>query len=177
MKRLLILLILITVIVISGCVQQGTTPEKVGEAGKETTTTTVKPVQKFKIGDIVSNSVISIVVNSMSYADSIDTSISGYPYEPKEGNRFLIVDLTIENVGTDTVHVNPYYTTVTDNNDYTYNFDGGTIYLNPKFDAVDLQVGKKTMGKVAYQLSSGSEAKEFIYDDKFREPIVIGLHS
>ena len=175
--KLFAITFVLIVVVISGCIEQGTTPKKVGEMGEKATTTTIKPVQKFKIGDIVSNNVISIVVNSMAYKNFIDTGIAGFPYEPQEGNTFLILDVTVENVGKDTVHVNPFYTTVTDEDGYTYNFDGGITYLNPSFDAVDVQVGRKTRGKIAYQLPETAQPSEFIYDDMFRKPIMIELHN
>lgn len=130
------------------------------------------------IRDIVSNNVIALTVNSMRFEDFIisTSQFGSTPWLPDKGKKFLVLDVTVQNVGSDARYFAAGSLTVSDTNDFSYNVDSNYLFLDNKLDvASNIQPNKKVRGEVAFQLPIDATPKEVVYDDLLNKPIVIQL--
>jgi hypothetical protein len=71
--------------------------------------------------------------------------------EPAPGHIFLVLTLQIENHGSRTFEVNPYYFYVRVNN-VEYGVDGSTFFLSDSLQPVSVGTGGSTSGAVAFEI-------------------------
>jgi hypothetical protein len=85
---------------------------------------------------------------------------------PDPGKKFLVVDLTIENHGYDSIDTNPYRFKVTVDN-VEYDITGASYSLDSidkaKLDSVTLKDGGKISGSLAYQVPAATTSYSFKY--------------
>lgn len=168
MNAKLLALILIGIILISGCVG-----EKTYETPTNVTPKQKPQVKTFKIGETASNGKIAVIVNSIKFLDVIKYNITSevmgeeytytYDYKPKEGYKFLILDLTVENLQADkTVTISSLIQfKVTDKDGYSYDVSFGTAYLDRKWSDGDLLPGQKRRGNVAFEVPKNAQGLKF----------------
>ncbi len=88
-------------------------------------------------------------------------SIGGYS-EPKPGNIFLIVTMTIDNHGYDEINTNPNYFSVIANN-IKYDYTSSTYSLEDKLDTADILDGGSMRGSMAFEVPSNIEEFKLQY--------------
>lgn len=98
--------------------------KKIESSSKNETTESSDPLdQEFKVGDIVSYKGYEIKVNSVQYNDGTEYN------KPKEGQQFVIVNVTITNNTNEKQTYNPF--------DYKLNADGNSTDLMSYLPDVD----------------------------------------
>lgn len=105
MKKLLsIILLLCTLCALASCstetnsgVQKETNPESTSGSQPETTEPDKKE-EAFAIGDVVRLNDWNITVNSFSFEEKIE-STQYTSFKPDEGNSYLVIDITVKNIG------------------------------------------------------------------------------
>lgn len=116
--------------------------------------------QTFQIGDIIEIGTLTLTVNEV-------TSPAGDDFaKPDEGNKFLVVDLTIENKGTDAANVSSLLQmSLKDPTGQTYAVDllatttsGGT---SPDGEIAS---GEKVRGQVGFQVPVDATGLVFVFD-------------
>lgn len=180
-KYYLFILFLISLLALSGC---GSTDTKYVPLSKvesiqnkiETPVTTpseleAQPenskIQIFKIGETATDNQLKVTVNSVEYEKMLyfKSAYSSIPMEISEGNEFLIIDLTIENILSDKIQtpVLNLQTSVTDQDSYSYQLDTASVALDKVYDNKDILPGMKKRGKVAYSVPEDSTDLKFIF--------------
>lgn len=111
--------------------------------------TTAPAVTVGKVGERVESNGIALTVNSVSAVDNVSDV-----FKPKEGNIFLVVDVTIESVDKDAAAYNPLYFDVKDADgfEYSYNFTSP----DPTLKSGELSPGEKARGNVAFEVPAGA---------------------
>ncbi len=84
--------------------------------------------------------------------------------KPAEGNVYKVIDVTVENKGTeDTVVSSVMNTSLADSDGYKYNISIVT-FINNQLDG-SVPAGRKLRGQVAYEVPKGAKGLEFIFSD------------
>jgi hypothetical protein len=170
-----VFLLLVIVVFLSGCVErQYEQPREVTTTTGPAAVTTTQPVVKtFKVGETATNGKLAVTVNSRSFSDKITYTMTStvmgkeytytYDYNPKPGYKFLILDLTVENLQSDkTVTLSSLLQfKVTDKDGYSYDYSIGTAYLDRKWTDGDLLPGQKRRGNVAFEVAADAQGIKF----------------
>lgn len=150
-----ILLGIVVLFVIIGSVS--TQPTKVGTNDQGTANNTQeKKIESFKVGDVVKLDDYQIVVNSISAY----SSKNGY-IKPESGKKWLVVDITQENKGTDSKDYNTFDYKLQDNQDYRY--ENTYSDKEPSFSSGILQPGAKTRGFITFEIPANNTANKLIF--------------
>jgi len=162
LKRLLVLfLCLAMVALLMGC-GETVTPEKAStEPGKESTKPA--PPETFSVGEKVKMGDLAITVNSARQSQG------GEVWKPSQGNIFVIVDCTIENLANEPTTISSLMMfKLVDSDGYNYT---PTIAEDTK-GSLDGELGSgRTMrGEVAFEVPADAQGLEFIF-----EPNVFGF--
>jgi hypothetical protein len=115
-----------------------------------TTTQTTKQIQ-----DYVTEG-LSIVVNGFQQKDTIGIC-TGYGFDcdkPQKKYVFVIIDVTIENVGQTSDYIYPGILSLKDADGYTYT-SAWTSHLDGELPSMQLEPGKIIRGKVAFEIPKG----------------------
>jgi hypothetical protein len=77
-------------------------------------TTTIPPIQTFKVGESASDGDTKFTINNINFVDKIDS------LSPDKGYHYLVIDVTVENLQKDKIAslVTPY--SINDADGYTY---------------------------------------------------------
>lgn len=183
----LLAILLISVVLISGCTSDRTyeQPKKIDSTPTQTpseTPSTTPPTQPekpkvstFKVGESASDGRLKITVNGVSFKDkttySQTTEIGGkeytssFDFKPKENYQFLILDITIENLQADkTSSISSLlFFKVSDANGYSYDYSLGTAYLDRKWEDGDILPGMKKRGSVAFEVPKNPVGLKFAF--------------
>jgi hypothetical protein len=111
-----------------------------------------------RVGQVVSLNGYMITVNA------VDRSAAGFTqfFKPKAGSVFVAVDVTVESGAASGVSVNPFYTSLRDDQGFTYTatFAGKDPALQSQND---LPRGQKMRGWVTFEVGEGAKGLTFIY--------------
>lgn len=152
---------LIIVIVIAGAVGGSkSTPKKVSDSSNSKTSSAKKEKQKttFKVGETVEIDGVHLTVNSVNFSEGSQYS------KPKDGNQYVLVNVTIENKSKKTTNYNPFDFKLDDAgnqtalSEYIMNEDGS----NPVTDALNsgtLAEGGKVTGTMVGQAKKDGKYK------------------
>jgi Domain of unknown function (DUF4352) len=173
-KLIIIPLGLILLFAIIGSMGGSKTDKKIGEVAtagtsmpatvnNATSQTPAAPALKasYKVGDIIEVNKFVIKVNSVN-----QNADSGNPYtKPKDGNKFVTVDITLENKGETKETVSSFI------NFYIKNAEGekGTSQFLSSLKPVDgeLLAGDKIKGELAYEIAANSKGLKLYYNPTF----------
>ncbi|PKN85752.1 MAG: DUF4352 domain-containing protein [Chloroflexi bacterium HGW-Chloroflexi-8] len=117
-------------------------------------------LQTYNIGDVIELGKTTITVNNV-------TSPVGDQFtKPDDGYKFLIVDLTIENKGTEAITVSTLLQmAVKDSNSYKYGVDlmASTVSGGTTPDG-EIAPGEKVKGQVGFQVPENASGLLFVFD-------------
>ena len=145
---------------------QPTEPEKVGEAEKEQTTKTQSPEPEkpssktYKIGDEVKLEGKVLTVHSVSPYTSKNQFIV-----PENGNKFVVVDITMRNGSDEAFDFNFTEFKLQDNKDYTY--DDAFTDKEPSISLEVIQPGQKFRGFLDYEIPKSNTPTKLIFTPGF----------
>jgi Domain of unknown function (DUF4352) len=167
-KRFIIPIALVLLFGIAGA-NAKPSDKKIGEAGTPTPNSTVAQATSatpplkasYKVGDIIEVNNFVIKVNSVN-----QNADSGNPYtKPKEGNKFVTVDITLENKGDTKETISSFISF------YIKNGEGekGTSQFFSSLKPVDgeLLAGDKIKGELAFEIAANSKDLKFYYNPSF----------
>ncbi len=168
-KKILIGLgILFVVIIIIGMVSGGSNsdPKKVGENSIDAK---VQEQQKeYKVSDVVKLGDREFVVNSVRRANTLGYST------PKSGKEYVVVNVTIRNLGTDEVSYNPFDFKVQDANGAQESSTFAS--LDDSLSSGTLAPNGKVTGSMPFEVPQGTNAK-LIFQPSFwsEQRVVVDL--
>lgn len=149
-------MILIVVGALSG---SGTsTPEKVAET--QVTDMSDRNTQTFAIGDRVDLDGKTISVNEVKLYTSNNQFLA-----PKQGNKFVAVDVTLKNNSAEAYSYNVLEFSLQDNKDYSYT--NAATDIEPYLTVGAIQPGQTTRGFIAYEIPAENEPDKLIYTPDF----------
>jgi bacterioferritin-associated ferredoxin len=110
------------------------------------------------IGETLSNKTTAVTVNSVDLAFVSPNRYS----QPDAGKHFIVVDLTIEAIGTERVNYNPLDFEVADADSYRYRREG-VVGADPALSYGDLNPGEKIRGLVPFQIPDTATGLQLLY--------------
>lgn len=139
-------------------------PVKVGDTSSNTTSstnTTVTPAsQTFYL-----NEQIKLDDKVLTVASVSDYKSGNQFLQPKSGNKHVVVDISLENQGTELININPYDFKLQDSSNYSYQFAFSD--KEPTINAEPIQAGRKVRGFVTFEVPTNSSGYELIYTPSF----------
>ena len=111
----------------------------------------------FAKGETAVFGTLQVKVNSVTYGYSPDSAY----YQPADGKQYIVVNVTVKNIGQDSEYVSPYTFTVNDNGVATAN---AFVTVEPQLDASDLSPGATTTGNVVYEVNQGAPNLKLQYE-------------
>lgn len=103
---------------------------------------------------------------TIRYSGKTTNSIGQYS-QASPGKTFLIVTMTIENKGYQSLNTNPnYFNIVIDKIKYSYTAE--TYQLPDKLDTIDILDGGTITGSIAFSIPANTNKYELLYDQAFR---------
>lgn len=156
---------LIVIVLVGGAIASGSESDakKVddnkpkAEASKDESKETENKVQKFKVGDTVEIKDYKVRVNKVT------TSKGGEIIQPKKGNEFLKVDVTVENISKETQNVSSVLMfKVVDKDGRSYD-QAITENQNGQLDG-EVGPGRKITGEYVVEVPKGSKGLELEFD-------------
>ena len=152
----------------------GDQPKKVGETSKpETTQPEIEQpkTETFSIGEQIKLGDYVLTVNSVEHCVSKNEFS-----QPESGNKFIVADISQENVGSASRDYNLWYFTLQDNKDYSYQ-TAFSACKEPSFDSGTLQPEMKTRGYITFEIPEGNQAIKLIFTPDWlgTEQIIIEL--
>lgn len=117
-------------------------------------------VQKYKIGDVIQVGDLTMVVNGISFPEPKEM------FEPDEGNRFVAVDVTFENVGSksDSLFAMAQMT-LKDDTGQDYQQDmSADISAGGNAPNGEIAPGEKKRGQIGYQIPNDAKGFVFVFD-------------
>jgi hypothetical protein len=130
-------------------------------------------VKSFNIGESATDDQLKVTLNSAKYMDKItyssSTSVNGQSYTSnmdfpaKAGYKFLILDISIENLLPDkTQRVSELLSfKVSDADGYSYPYSFYTAYLDRKFEGGEILPGQKKRGSAAFEVPNNPNGLQF----------------
>lgn len=85
--------------------------------------------------------------------------------------------LVVENVGTQTIHTNPFYFTIIDNRGRIYSHSSESYRTDLGFRAIDLRPGTYSLGGLIFDLGFHVYPAHLIYDDGLTPPITLDIEN
>lgn len=183
----LIAVLVISIVLISGCVEEETPTKKVTTTEKEamttvketiskptttlkeTTTTTIKQPSELtlNVGETAKTNKIEVTVKSVEkvkhYQYYSDIVQQYYTQTAPQGKTFILADVEIKNIGNDRVFVGSSEFSVTDFEEYRYDPE---MYLGE--DGLDmfkeLYQNQKMRGKVLFKVPDDAQKLKMQYD-------------
>jgi hypothetical protein len=116
--------------------------------------------QVYKIGDVVTMGTTTLTISGIEYSQGQEYS------EPVEGYQFLVVDLTLENKGSQAVTISSLMQmTVKDADHYQYSVDlFASMLLGQGSPDGEIAVGEKLRGQVGFQVPENPTGLMFVFD-------------
>ena len=125
------------------------------------------------IGATVIKDGVSFRVNSMSTPERI-----GYSQLPQQGTRFIVLDISIENMSRKEVHSWEFFLPLRTGDGHQFLFSGASLFLNGRLREVRLLPGQVNSGLLAYEVPVGISDIMAVFEHMGRgtaDPIVIAL--
>jgi len=167
---LIISVLMIAVLVSSACTTNRSydSPEPLETPEYEDTTTSPPAIETFNIGETAPNGELSITINSIRYSEEIDEQGNEFLVAvAKEGKKYVIIDLTIENLQNDKTHPisSILQFQLTDDEGYSYDLDFMALTsLDKGFKGDgDLLPGMKTRGEVPFEVPEDVTGLKFMF--------------
>lgn len=144
--------VLFVVIIIIGMASGGSKsePTKVGQ-NNDNTSKTQEQQKEYKVADVVKLGDREFVVNSVRRANALGYST------PKAGKEFVVVNVTIRNLGTDEVSYNPFDFKVQDANGAQESSTFAS--LDDSLSSGTLAPNGKVTGSMPFEVPEGTAAK------------------
>ena len=125
------------------------------------------------IGETAIKDGVSFRVNSMSTPERI-----GYSILPQQGTRFIVLDISIENISRKEVHSWEFFLPLRTGDGHQFLFSGASLFLNGRLREVRLLPGQVNSGLLAYEVPVGISDIMAVFEHMGRgtaDPIVIAL--
>lgn len=141
-------------------------PEKVGSIEETSNTNTPnstennqtnKTPEDFFIGDEVKLGDHIITVHGIEFTSE---ELSSF-YTPESGNRFLIIDVEVSNVGSENDSTNPNYFTLSDSKGFTYDYEW--FGKDPIISSDPIRPNGKVRGYLTFEVSAQEDIFELTY--------------
>ncbi len=165
-----IVLVVIAIAVIGG--SSSNEPQKVGKTNTQNTNTNQKTETKtYKISEQ-----IKLKDNILTVYSVADYKSKNEFTQPEKGKKFVIIDIGIENGGTEPIDYNPYNFKLQDNKDYSYEYSWMGD-KEPRFSSGTLQSGEKTRGFITFEITSDNTPSKLTFTPSFwsTEQIIVSL--
>jgi len=162
-KKILIGLgVLFVVIIIIGIASGGSKnqPAKVNEAVKTESQPTASQPSEFKVGDIIKLGDREFTVNNVKKAKSL-----GQFQTAKTGKEYVVVNVTIKNLGKDEVSYNPFDFKLQDSNGAQESQTFAT--LDDSLNSGTLASGGKVTGSIPFEAPEGDSGLKLIFQPSF----------
>ncbi len=150
------IVVIIILVAIFGGEQQ---PEKVGESPKEEIGTETKEpqIKIFSVGEQVKLGEYILTVNN------VESCVSDNEFmQPETGKKFIVADITQENIGSVPRDYNLWDFTLQDDKTYSYQ----TAFANckePSFSSGTLQPAMKTRGYITFEIPQENQPSKLIF--------------
>ena len=142
------------------------TPPSVKEQEYETPTESQK-TQIFNIGETATDDELKITLNNVRFVTQINEQNNEYLIaKAQSGKQYAIIDMTIENVLSDTTQTisTLMSTSIIDQDGYEYTIDfEGLVALDKSFKDGEILPGMKKRGEIAYLVPDDATDLKFMY--------------
>jgi hypothetical protein len=161
---------IIVIIIVAAVASSGgksETPTKVASnsssnsSSSSTTTKTDKTPKEFKVGETIQLGDHKVTVNKVTKSSGTDID------KPKTGNEFVIVTVTIENGGKDTIDYNPLDFKIKSSQGNITDGAFTTIDNDTHLNAGQLAAGGKVSGTLAFEAPKGDSKLQLIFTPSF----------
>ncbi len=156
------LIIVIAVIGIASSSSDTQTPTKTTSSGSVATSTTQEPVKDFyEIGEaaVLGSGSITVTDVEKSSGTSFD--------KPKSGKEFVIVHVTIKNIGNSNLSYNPFYFKVQNSQGQQTDITFTIVDSSTSLEAGDLVPGGSVSGTITFEEPIDDPDLVLIYQDNF----------
>lgn len=165
MKKIGLGIIIVLVILVVIGAAAGDKPKKVGSTSESKTETTSDnksktSTQTYKMGDQVKLGDKVVTVHTAA-----DYTSSNPYIKPKDGNKFVVIDVSIKNDSKEAVNYNTFDFKLQDDKDYSYTF--GFADKEPAFGSGVLQPGQTTRGFLSYEIPAVNLAAKLVFTPEF----------
>lgn len=172
-KKILIGLgILFVVLIIVGAISSGSKSKttKVAESDNSKPQQAQQVQKEYKVGDVVKLGDREFVVNSTKRSKTISYSTA------KTGKEYMIMNVTIQNRGSDEVSFNTFDFKIQDINGAQTSADASSYSLEDSLNSGTLAPNGKITGSLAFEIPEGTNAK-LIFQPSFwsKDRIVVTL--
>ncbi len=136
---------------------------KVGESGDQPAQEEETTQEEFKVGDKISFEGRVLTVNSVkrNYVEP-----SPYSFTPEQGKEFILVNVTLENKGENTIDFGSYDFQLEDSN----GVQRDTAYVGAvknELNYGDLSSGGKVTGNIPFEVKKGGKGLRLIFNPSF----------
>jgi hypothetical protein len=170
-KKILIGLgVLFVVIIIIAMASGGSNSEPTKVSESNSNNAQAEQPKEYKTGDVVKLGDREFVVNSVRRQKNISYSTA------KTGKEYAIVNVTIQNRGSDEVSFNTFDFKIQDVNGAQTNADAASYSLEDSLNSGSLAPNGKITGSLAFEIPEGTDAK-LIFQPSFwsNDRIVVAL--
>lgn len=143
----------------NGTKKVGTTQTTSNEA-TQPTTEQAPPTKTYKVGDLVDLNGKTMAVNAVAPYTSGNQFLA-----PKSGNKFVTVDITLQNNAKDPYTYNALEFKLHDNQDYGY--DEAVSDKTPALSTGTIQPGEKTRGFITFEIPTDNTPAKLVYTPGF----------
>lgn len=158
------ILILFIIGIIGAASNNGTkkvgTTQTTGNEAAQPTTEQAPPTKTYKMGDLVDLNGKTMAVNAVVNYTSNNQFIV-----PKSGNKYVTVDITLQNNSKDPYTYNALEFKLHDNQDYGY--DMTVSDKDPQLSSGTIQPGEKTRGFITFEIPEGNTPAKLVYTPGF----------
>jgi hypothetical protein len=147
-------------------------PSKIGQSNTvPSAVVTPEAPTVFRVGDRVKMDTNVIVVNAISACKGSNEFL-----KPAQGKKFVVADITQENLGDQPVAYNVYNFGLQDNQDFSYTMTIGACQ-EPDFSSGTLAPGQKTRGYVIFELPKENTPAKLTFSPSWwnKQQIIIQL--
>ncbi len=138
----------------------GTTTQTAGTEATQPSTPEAPPTKTYKMGDLVDLNGKTMAVNAVSPYTSGNQFLA-----PKSGNKFVTVDITLQNNAKDPYTYNALEFKLHDNQDYGY--DEAVSDKTPALSTGTIQPGEKTRGFITFEIPTDNTPAKLVYTPGF----------
>ncbi|RJR28926.1 DUF4352 domain-containing protein [Candidatus Microgenomates bacterium] len=137
-------------------------PERVGNSGTtdEARETSAPKTEIFALGDTVNLDGKAVTVNEVKSYASKNQFLA-----PKQGNKFVAVDVTLKNNGDEAYSYNVLEFSLQDNKDYSYT--NAATDIEPYITVGAIQPGQSVRGFIAFEIPKENEPVKIVYTPDF----------
>lgn len=173
-KILMGLGVLFVVIIVIGIASGGSRqPSKVGDSGSQEAQQAPETERKteFKVGDVIQLGERELTVNDVDRTKQL-----GEFQTAKSGKEYVVVNVTIKNVGDSQVTYNPLDFKLQDSNGAQESMTFAV--LDDSLNSGELVAGGKVIGSIPFEAPAGDQGLKLIYQGNFwsqQDKIVVKL--